>query len=150
MKKENEIKEDENVILTEEMLSENIAKSNEDFINSVEKQEKKKSRKKPLMSSHNNEEKLDTNFSITSIEPKTKGNYISNNETFVIKTSVANEEIVRNHLYVEPAVNYEIKEINSKEYEVALKNVPSDTLVNLSLVKDEVKSYSWAFQSTKE
>lgn len=95
-------------------------------------------------------EELDKNFTITSVEAKTKGNYVSNNETFIVKTSSANEEIVKTHLYVEPAVNYEIKKINSKEYEVSLSDVPSDTIVNLSLVKDEVKSYSWAFQTTKD
>lgn len=96
------------------------------------------------------DEELAKEFTITSIESKTKGNYISNNETFVIKTSTANEEILRTHLYVEPAVNYEIKKVNSKEYEVSLENAPSDTIVNLSFVKDEVKSYSWAFQTTKD
>ncbi len=95
-------------------------------------------------------EQLDKNFTITSIEPKTSGNYVMNNETFVVKTSAANEDIVRQHLYVEPAVNYDIKKINSEEFEVSLKDVPSDTLVNLSLVKNEVKSYSWAFQTTKD
>ena len=94
-------------------------------------------------------EQLDKEFTITSIEPKTSGNYVKNNETFVVKTSAANEEIVRQHLYVEPAVNYDIKKVNSKEFEVSLKDVPSDTLVNLSLVKNEVKNYSWAFQTTK-
>ncbi len=176
--KEEENKQEENIkeeiVLTEDILSQNIAKSNEDFINSFEKLQNKKSRKqifkkKPfiigttvfvvlllslfgflLLGSHTDEEKLSSNFAITSIVPKTKGNYISNNETFVVKTSVANEEILRNHLYVEPAVNYDIKEINSREYEVSLKNVPSDSLVNLSLIKNEVKSYSWAFQSTKD
>ena len=185
MKKKNETKKDDSV-LTEEMLSKNIAKSNEDYITENEEvldkaiakgkeelnsseQTQKKNKKKPfiigttvlavilvgllgflLLGSHVNEEELATNFSITSIKPKTDGNFISNNETFIVKTSVANEDIVRQHLYVEPAVNYDIKEINSKEYEVSLKNIPSDTLVNLSLVKNEVKSYSWAFQSTKD
>ena len=96
------------------------------------------------------QEKLDKDFVITNIKAKSSGNYISNNETFIIETSSANEEIVRNHLYIEPAVNYEIKQINSKKYEVSVTDIPSDTIVNLSLVKDEVKSYSWVFQSTKD
>ena len=97
-----------------------------------------------------NEEKLDKEFVITNIKAKSSGNYISNNETFILETSAATEEIVRNHLYIEPPVNYEIKKINSKEYEVSVSDIPSDTIVNLSLVKNEVKSYSWAFQSTKD
>ncbi len=97
-----------------------------------------------------NEELLDSNFVIKSIQAKSGGNYISNDETFVLKTTAANEEIVRKHLYIEPAVNYEIKKVSSEEYEVSVSNIPSDTLVNLSYVKDTVKSYSWAFQSTKE
>ncbi len=96
------------------------------------------------------EERLDSNFVIKSIKPKSSGNYISNDETFIVKTSAANTEIVRNHLYIEPPVNYDIDKISKDEYEVSLENVPSDTLVNLSYVKDNVKRYSWAFQSTKD
>ena len=176
MKKGKNLNNENKTILTEEMLSQNIAKSNEEFLNSIEHFDdvEKKSKfsfikKKPfiigsfifvilllcligfiLLGNSISEETLASNFSITSIEPKTKGNYISNNETFIVKTSAANEDIIRNHLYIEPAVNYDIKKINSKEYEVSLSNVPSDTIVNLSLVKNEVKSYSWAFQSTKD
>lgn len=169
-------KENERVIetvLTEKDLTDNIAKSNEEAVEAVPEPEKKKRfqfiKKKPFiigclvfvvlvlcllcflfLGGSQDEETLAKNFTITSIEPKTEGNYISNNETFIVKTSAANEDIVRTHLYIEPAVNYEVKKINSKEYEVTLSNVPSDTLVNLSLVKNEVKSYSWAFQSTKD
>jgi len=89
-------------------------------------------------------------FLITSITPKSKNEYVSNNETFIVETNDADVEMVKRHLYVEPAVNYDIKKINKNKFEVEVNNIPSDTLVNLSLVKDEIKSYSWAFQSTKE
>ena len=92
----------------------------------------------------------DKDFLITSITPKSGREYVSNNETFIVETNDANEEMVRNHLYVEPAVNYDIKKINKNKFEVEVNNIPSDTLVNLSLVKNEVKNYSWAFQSTKD
>ncbi len=95
-------------------------------------------------------EKLDENFEIKSIKQTTEGDYVSNNETFIVETSEANEEIVRNHLYVEPPVNYDIKKVDKEKYEVTLNEIPSNSLVNLSLVKDEVKSYSWAFQSTED
>lgn len=103
-----------------------------------------------LLGKKPNEEEMNENFKIRSVTAKSKGDYISNNETFILKTTTANEEIVRSHLYIEPPVNYEIKKVKSDEYEVAVADIPSDTLVNLSLVKDQVKSYSWAFQTTKD
>ena len=54
-------------------------------------------------------------FLITSITPKSKNEYVSNNETFIIETNDANVEMVKNHLYIEPAVNYEIKKINKNK-----------------------------------
>ncbi len=97
-----------------------------------------------------NKEELEKNFKITKVTPKNKGKYIDNNETFVIETTAADEDIVRKHLFIEPSVNYDIKKINKGKYEVTLNNVESDSLVNISYVKNEVKNYSWAFQTTKD
>ena len=103
-----------------------------------------------LLNNKEDEEKLEEDFEINSIRATSQGEYVSNNETFIVETSKANEEIVRKHLYVEPPVNYDIKQVNKEKYEVTLNEIPSNSLVNLSLVKDEVKSYSWAFQSTED
>lgn len=168
MKKNNKTDlENEKTDLTEEELLQNIEKSNQDTTLSVLVGNKKTKKHKKityisiafgfvlvligtLLLFTKDNIKYDENFTITSIKPKTTGSYITNNETFVIETSSANVDMVREHLYVEPAVNYEIKKINNNEFEVSLSNVESDTLVNLSLVKDKIKSYSWAFQTTKE
>ena len=100
---------------------------------------------------YNNNKTVDEkDFKITNISLKSDENYVANNDTFIVETNDANEEMVKKHLYIEPPVNYEINKVNKNKYEVEVKNVPSDTLVNLSLVKNEVKSYSWAFQSTKD
>jgi hypothetical protein len=99
---------------------------------------------------NNNKTVADKDFKITNVTLKSDEDYVANNDTFVVETNDANEEMVKEHLYIEPPVNYDIKKVNKNKYEVEVKNVPSDTLVNLSLVKNEVKSYSWAFQSTKD
>ena len=175
MKKENNEKVNNNELhddsVKEESLHE-IDNKEEDFLKSKKEKEEKKIKinKKficliilfvlvlfilavlliTLLGKRPSEKELEENFNITSIEPQTDGNYIDNNETFILKTSKANEEIVRKHLYIEPPVNYEIQKVNSKEYKVLVSDIPSDSLVNLSLIKDQVKSYSWAFQSTKD
>ena len=129
MRKKNKIDlENKKNDLTEEELFQNIAQSNQDTtLNIIVENKKHKKHKKityisivfgfifvligTLLLFTKDNIKYDENFTITSIKPKSNGSYITNNETFVIETSSANVDMVREHLYVEPAVNYEIKNV---------------------------------------
>ncbi len=89
-------------------------------------------------------------FKIVDVKKKTSGNYIDLNETFLIETRRGSLEEVQKHIYVEPPVNYEIKRVSVNQYELIAKDIPSDTLVNVSYVDNKVVENKWAFQSTKD
>lgn len=89
-------------------------------------------------------------FSIVDIEQETQGSYISNDEKFVVKTENGSLEEVEKHLYIEPAVNYEIKKKSKNKYEVVTKDIPSNKIVNVKYLDNKVVENNWAFQSTKD
>lgn len=95
-------------------------------------------------------EVANSNFSITSIEKKSSGKYIDNNEEFIVTTREGTLDDVKTHLFMEPALNYEIEEQGKDKYLVRLRDVPRDTLININYVTDEVVDYRWAFQSNKD
>ncbi len=96
------------------------------------------------------EVKQKANFSIVDITSKSTGNYINNQETFVVKTENGSLEELQKHLYLDPPLNYTIEENKENEYSVIVNDIPSNTLLNLNYVNNEVVDYKWAFQSTKD
>ena len=91
----------------------------------------------------------DNSFSIVSVVKNTDGNYISTDEVFTVKTKNGSLEDVQKHLYIEPAVNYDIKKKNNNTYEVVTKDIPSDSILNVKYVDNKVVEDNWAFQSDK-
>ena len=87
---------------------------------------------------------------VLDIQSKSIGSYVNLNETFEIKTKNGSLDEVRKHIYVEPAVNYEIKEKRKNLYELVTQDLPSDTIINLDYVDNQVIEDKWAFQSTKD
>ena len=91
-----------------------------------------------------------SDFSIISVDKKGQGNYIDNNEEFIVKTKDGSLEDVKTHLLIDPPLNYEIEEQSKDEYILKLRDVPRDTIVNVNYVVDEVADNKWAFQSNKD
>ena len=89
-------------------------------------------------------------FNITSIEKKSAGEYVKNNETFIVETNKGSLEKVQKQLLIEPAVNYEVNKINRNKYEVKTKDVPSNEIINFKYLDNEVVEDKWAFQTTKD
>lgn len=89
-------------------------------------------------------------LSVLDIEAKSHDDYIDTNEVFEIKTKNGSLDEVRKHIYVEPAVKYEIKEKTKNLYELTTYDLPSDTIVNVDYVDNQVIENKWAFQSTKD
>lgn len=90
------------------------------------------------------------NFSIVSIKKKSDGKYINNNEDFVVITKNGTLDEVKKHLYLEPALNYDIEKEKQDQFIVKLRDVPRDTLININYITDEVVDHRWAFQSDKD
>ena len=93
----------------------------------------------------------DKSFNINRISAKEiKDGIISNNTAFIVETKNGSLKDVEEHLYIEPAYEYEVKRLSGNKYEVDLKtDIPNDTLVNLAYVENEVPVYKWAFQTKK-
>lgn len=96
--------------------------------------------------------KLYTNrkLNIVNVEKTSKGTYINNTEKFVVQTENCSLDELKKHLYIEPAVNYTIKQKERDKYEVIAKDIPSDTIVNAIYMDNQVAEEKWAFQSTKD
>ena len=99
---------------------------------------------------HKEKNKENYKFSIVDIKSKSEGNYIDSTETFIITTENGTKEDLQKHLYIEPALNYTIEQNKKNEYSVTVNDIPSNTLVNLNYVNNEIVDYKWAFQSTKD
>jgi hypothetical protein len=89
-------------------------------------------------------------FSIVSVEKKSSNDYAATNETFIVKTEKGSLEEVEKHLVIEPAINYRINQKSKDEYEVITKDIPSNQLININYVDNEVAENKWAFQSAKD
>ena len=89
-------------------------------------------------------------FSIVSVEKKSSNEYAATDETFIVKTEKGSLEEVEKHLVIEPAINYRINQKSKDEYEVITKDIPSNQLININYVDNEVAENKWAFQSTKD
>lgn len=98
-------------------------------------------------------DKLYENFRIVNVETKEKQNRkIANSSTFFIETDEkVNVESVKQHIYISPSIDYEIKKINSKKYEL----IPTDELVDnqvysIEEVQNETPVYKWAFETERK
>lgn len=93
-----------------------------------------------------------TRFKIVSVRASKIENYITaNDSTFLVKTEGGSLEEVKKHLYLEPALDYEISEKSQDEYELKLANQLADNLVfNIDYIENEIPEYKWAFQTKKE
>ena len=87
---------------------------------------------------------------VVDIQSKSNNTYVDVDEVFVVHTKNGSLDEVRKHIYVEPAVNYEIKEKRKNLYELTTHDLPSDTIINLNYVDNQVIEDKWAFQSTKD
>ena len=89
-------------------------------------------------------------FKVVSVDKESKSNYIDNDETFIVKTEGGSLEEVEKHVYIEPAVNYNIEKKSKNEYRIVTKDIPSDKVVNVQYIDNKIVENSWAFQSTKD
>ncbi len=94
-----------------------------------------------------------TDFSITTVSTgKNKKRSIDNDSTFIIETNKkANVESIKRRVYVEPSIDYDIKQVNYRKYEL----VPKDDLVSNQVykvkeVKNETVTYEWSFETKRE
>ena len=92
-------------------------------------------------------------LSILNVQPTSiNDDILSANSHFVITTENGSVDKLRNALYLEPAIDYEVKELTpGASYEIIPASELSDnTLFNIDSVSDGVVSYKWAFQTKKD
>ena len=89
-------------------------------------------------------------FNITKIVQKSKREYVGNKEIFVVETEKGSLEEIKKHLYIEPAISYDIKQVTRDKYEVITQDIPSDSIINFKYLDNKVVENKWAFQSTKD
>ena len=77
---------------------------------------------------------------------------IGENTHFLVKAENGSVEKVREAIYLEPAIDYDIKEVRAgSEYEIIPASTLADnTLFNIDSVNGDVISYKWAFQTKNE
>ncbi len=87
---------------------------------------------------------------ILSIEPTDlKDGILSENSHFIVKAENASPESIRSSIYLEPAIDYHIKEnIKGSEYEIIpASRLADNTIFNVDTVEDETITYKWAYQT---
>ena len=90
---------------------------------------------------------------ILSVTPtEIENGIISENTHFIIKSENGSVEKIRDAIYLEPAIDYEIKELKAgSEYEIIpASTLANNTLFNIDSVSDDVISYKWAFQTKND
>lgn len=90
-------------------------------------------------------------LAITKIEPtKMNNNILENDSEFLIYTNEnMNKEKVKQSIYVEPALEYEIeKTFNQNEYKLTFEqDIPDNTIVKLQYIENKIAQDSWAYQT---
>ena len=92
-------------------------------------------------------------ISILSITPTDiHDDILGANSHFIVTTENGTVDQLRNTLYLEPAIDYDVKELTpGTTYEVIPTSELSDnTVFNLDSVNNGVVSYKWAFQTKKD
>ncbi len=77
---------------------------------------------------------------------------LGSNSHFVVETEHGSVEKVRSAIYLEPAIDYEIKEVNpGSTYEIIpASSLADNTVFNVDSISNEVVAYKWAFQTKKD
>ena len=80
------------------------------------------------------------------------GGIIKNNTKFVVTAENGSIEKVRNAVYLEPAIDYQINEqVPGQQYEIVPSSaLPDNMVLNIDSVSNEVIDYKWAFQTKKD
>ena len=74
-----------------------------------------------------------------------------NDSEFLIYAEDTNLELVQKSLYIEPALEYVIKEESDNVYKLKFKqNIPDNTIVKLQYVKNKITEDSWAYQTSNK
>lgn len=92
-------------------------------------------------------------LSILNVQPTSiNDDILSANSHFIITTENGSVDKLRNTLYLEPAIDYEVKELTpGTSYEIIPTSELSDnTVFNIDSVNNGVVSYKWAFQTKKD
>lgn len=99
-----------------------------------------------------NKNESNDNFKITNVTAKKIENGIVANDTsFVVETEDGSAKKLKEHIYLEPAVDYDVKEVGKDKYEIKLgKPIGDNTIVNVDYIKNGVAEYKWAFQTKKD
>lgn len=89
---------------------------------------------------------------IKSVEPtKSLNGIVQNDSEFLIYAEDTNLETVQKSLYIEPALEYVIKEESNNVYKLTFKqNIPDNTIVKLQYVKNKITEDSWAYQTSNK
>jgi len=89
---------------------------------------------------------------ILSVKAELNNNILANNSTFVIETDKDySVEEVKEIIYLTPAIEYDVKKIGSKKYEIKPTEMLFDnTVYSVGAVRDETVVYRWAFQTQKK
>ena len=103
-----------------------------------------------LRKDNSTEEVKPKSFYIENISKQSSGEYVNSNDTFIVETNKGSLEKVKKHLFIEPAVNYDVKQLSKNKYKVEVKDVPADKIINFEYLENKVVEDKWAFQSTKD
>lgn len=77
---------------------------------------------------------------------------VKNNTKFILTVENGSVDKVRNAVYLEPAIDYQINEqIPGRQYEIVPATTLADNLIlNIDSVSNSVIDYKWAFQTKKD
>lgn len=99
-------------------------------------------------------EPVDSNgIQIISTEPTsyTSDNFIANDTEFIVKTKNGTIEELEKCLYLDPPVDYTLKETAKDEFVVTPATaMPDNTVVNIARIENKRVAQSWAYQTKKE
>lgn len=100
-----------------------------------------------------NGNKLYNNFRIVNVETKEKANRnVSEDSVFIVETDEKiNTESLKNHVYISPSIDYEVKKVNAKKYKI----VPSEKLVDNQVytveeIHNQTATNKWAFETKRK
>lgn len=92
-------------------------------------------------------------IAILNVTPtKIENGILDSKSHFMVDTEHGSVEKLRNAIYLEPAIDYDIKEVTpGSSYEIIPTSDLSDnTVFNIDSVSNEVIAYKWAYQTKKD
>ena len=108
---------------------------------------------KAYKGSDNKDTTIYENFAITKVTTKEGANRkASSDSTFIIETDKPiNKESIEKRIFIEPSIDYTVKKINSKKYELEPTESLNDNQVyTIEEIKNQTVVYKWAFQTEKK